>query len=143
MKEEMVVGFAIDLDHNEVVLIRKTHPQWQVGKLNGVGGHMEEGETPLMAMSREFVEETGLSISDWKKICMMEGDTWKLYVFSTFFNDIDNVRSTTEEKVVLQDINQLDDLRLQVCIPNVRWLVPMCIEHMTNRYSYKEAHFLY
>jgi 8-oxo-dGTP pyrophosphatase MutT (NUDIX family) len=140
VKEEMVVGFAIDLNHNEVIL-KKTH--WRGGELGGIGGLIEEGKTPLEVMRWEMVEQTGLYIKDWVEICIMEGETWKVYVFSTFFNDIDNVVSDTEEKVVIQDINQLDDLRLHICIPNVRWLVPMCIEHMTNRYSYKEAHFLY
>jgi hypothetical protein len=46
-----------------VSLIRKKRPKWQAGKLNGVGGHVEEGEPPRNAMAREFFEETGVKTS--------------------------------------------------------------------------------
>lgn len=46
-----------------VSLIRKKRPEWQAGKLNGVGGHVEEGEPPRNAMAREFFEETGVKTS--------------------------------------------------------------------------------
>jgi 8-oxo-dGTP diphosphatase len=75
-----VCGFAFDArDH--VTLIRKQRPTWQKGKLNGVGGKVETvdttpiGGTPRTiaressrhAMSREFLEETGVfvPVEDW------------------------------------------------------------------------------
>ena len=42
------------------VLIRKARPEWQKGKLNVPGGKVEENEPPLFAMTREWVEETGI-----------------------------------------------------------------------------------
>jgi len=59
---EYVVGFAID-EHQRVLLIRKKRPDYQAGKLNGVGGKIEWGETPTGAMRREFLEET--TIQTW------------------------------------------------------------------------------
>jgi len=55
-----VLGFGFYDDH--VVMIRKDHPADQVGKLNGVGGKIGEGENAWQAMSREFLEETGVSL---------------------------------------------------------------------------------
>jgi hypothetical protein len=37
---EYVVGFAFDTD-GRVALIRKNRPEWQAGRLNGIGGHVE------------------------------------------------------------------------------------------------------
>ena len=38
------VGFAFSLDRQFVALIRKMRPRWQQGKLNGIGGHMNDDE---------------------------------------------------------------------------------------------------
>ena len=54
---EYVVGFAFDADLHYVSLIRKNKEGWQKGLMNGLGGHVDEGETPEQAMVREFLEE--------------------------------------------------------------------------------------
>lgn len=60
----MVLGFGFTND-NRVALIRKIRPDWQRGSFNGVGGHIEPGESPVDAMVREFMEETGVKIDKW------------------------------------------------------------------------------
>lgn len=62
-----VVGYCFSPDMSAVALIEKLKPEWQKGKLNGVGGKVEAGETPQEAMAREFEEEAGVSIdpSSW------------------------------------------------------------------------------
>ena len=40
-------GFLFDPEKELVVLIEKQKPAWQKGKLNAVGGKIEQGETPL------------------------------------------------------------------------------------------------
>src|SRR4051812_3192633 len=69
MSNQYVCGFAFDL-LGRLVLIRKKRPEWQAGRLNGVGGHQEPGETPEVAMAREFYEETGVG-------CRAEN--WRLF----------------------------------------------------------------
>lgn len=41
-----VAGFMKDFSDN-VALVRKNKPKWQAGRLNGVCGGIEDGETPL------------------------------------------------------------------------------------------------
>jgi 8-oxo-dGTP pyrophosphatase MutT (NUDIX family) len=53
-----VLGFVFDRGFRHVLLICKTSPEWQAGRLNGLGGKIEPGETPLLAMERELREET-------------------------------------------------------------------------------------
>lgn len=60
-KKSYVCGFMLDTDLRRVLLIEKKRPDWQLGRLNGVGGKIEPGETPREAMAREMWEETGLS----------------------------------------------------------------------------------
>ena len=63
-EREWVVGFLMDSDAEQVILIRKNRPEWQAGKLNGVGGKVEPGELIGGAMYREFREETGVIVQD-------------------------------------------------------------------------------
>jgi 8-oxo-dGTP diphosphatase len=60
-----VVGFLFKPGYEMVVLIEKKRPLWQLGKLNGIGGHIEAGETPVEAMVREFREEAGVEVGHW------------------------------------------------------------------------------
>jgi hypothetical protein len=39
---EYVCGFMFANDFTEVALIRKNKPEWQRGKLNGIGGKVEQ-----------------------------------------------------------------------------------------------------
>ena len=60
---EYVLGFAFTKDLKQVALIRKKRPEWQAGKLNGIGGKVNINEVPLLAMVREFQEEACLNTS--------------------------------------------------------------------------------
>jgi len=71
--QRYVLGFMFNEEITEVALIRKNRPVWQAGHLNGIGGHVEPGEAPDIAMAREFLEETGAitSLGDWIKFAQM------------------------------------------------------------------------
>ena len=56
------VGFAFY--KSEVLLILKDRPDFQKGKLNGIGGSIEPNETSVQAMVREFKEGTSVYIPD-------------------------------------------------------------------------------
>jgi 8-oxo-dGTP pyrophosphatase MutT (NUDIX family) len=61
-----VVGFMVH--EEQIALIRKNRPKWQEGRLNGIGGHIEENEEPYSAMVREFEEETGYKEIFWQHL---------------------------------------------------------------------------
>lgn len=45
---------------DKILLLNREKPQW-MGAWNGVGGKIEQGETPLVSALREIKEETGLA----------------------------------------------------------------------------------
>ena len=57
-----VVFTGPDYGHREVVLQEKLRPAAQKGLWNFPGGHVEEGESPEVAASREFKEECGMEM---------------------------------------------------------------------------------
>jgi len=81
---EYVLGFCFNSSLTTILLIRKTHPAWQAGKLNGVGGKVEEGETPTQAMEREFREEACFETKHgWVQFGSLRGDEWVVHLFHT------------------------------------------------------------
>ena len=84
-RKEYVAGFLFSPAGTEVVLVhKKKGPGVVVGKWNGVGGKVELGEAPLPAMIREFKEETGVHILDWRLYCEYCGDGFLVYFFKAF-----------------------------------------------------------
>jgi len=119
-----VAGFLFDKKEQRVVLIKKKHPEWQKGHLNAVGGKIEPGETPLMAMRREFWEEAGESIEDWKQFVRLGSPgAWEVFFFVAH-GDVDKVRTCTDEEIEVHCTCLLEVLPV---LPNLRWLIPMAM----------------
>ncbi len=112
--KQYVVGFVFGVDKTfgakSVVLIKKDHPAWQAGRLNGVGGKVEDGERPSEAMSRELLEEAGVYVAP---------DSWKHFAtLSGLFGDVrcfhvtnqlayDEAKTRTSEEIVRVAIEEL------------------------------------
>lgn len=66
-EKEYVLGVALDRE-GRVLVVRKSRPEWQAGRLNFPGGKVEPGEAPREAVAREFDEEVGCAIpaSEWE-----------------------------------------------------------------------------
>ena len=124
-----VLGFAFSEDLSKVLLIRKDHPEWQKGKLNGVGGKInsKEFEHHIEAMVREFKEEVGIDSSkyDWHHLVDMSGPGWECRVYWSYTLDIEQARQLEAEEPV---IKYVCDLMEEVCIENVPWLVHLALD---------------
>lgn len=135
--KQYVAGFAFHdyPDGTDVLLIEKARPAWQKGFLNGVGGSVEDGETPVEAMRREFREEASLVTlpGEWVHCIHLEAfgggaEGYSECVVDFFRMELDDVR---REKV-LQATDEVlwwvpvCDMWSEPVIPNLRWLVPLC-----------------
>lgn len=130
MKTRYVAGLLFTPDEsiqlrNRVALIRKKRPEWQAGKLNGIGGHIEEGEAPSQAMRREFKEEAGAE-TEWRHFCTMTSPTWEVYWFVAFDNVA--IQSLTDEPVEWYDVDDLNTRDEFDTIPNLKWLIPLALD---------------
>lgn len=122
------VGFVFSKIHSEewVTLIQKARPESQRGRLNGIGGHIEKGESPHECMSRECIEECGLIIpeSDWTNVCNLRAPDYNLHVFYTRIPELVELKSLQDEPVKWYLAKSLPFNVLD----NLRWLVPMCLD---------------
>jgi len=123
-----VLGFAFDDTGERVVLIRKKRPLWQAGRLNGVGGHIEEGELPYFALIREFEEETGVKTEDWHYYGFMSGIDWECWVYWIADSKvIGAVKSMTNEPIEVHLVKALQNSK--ELISNLHWLIPAALDH--------------
>lgn len=123
------VGFVFDSSLEEVALILKTHPDWQKGKLNGIGGRIEEGETSLECIVREIKEETGLSTepSLWQHFATIYENEAKVDILALKYGGPkDKVKTKTDEKVSWYNAKDLPEKTVQ----GVSWLIPLAFERL-------------
>lgn len=123
----MVLGFAYC--GGEVLLLKKLRPEWQCGRFNGVGGHIERGELSIEAMHREFKEETSVDIASihWMRRVHLIGMGWSVGIYRTWLDakQRDEIRAATDEEPVWIPMSRLWATPV---IPNLRWLVPLCYD---------------
>lgn len=120
------LGFAFD-DMGRVCLITKDKPDWQRGRLNGVGGTIEPGEDAVAAMVREFKEETGVTTPDfgWTHFGTMRGIAgWNVELFHYQGSEIRDVR-TAEREVVDLYMVQTIIANADKCIENIPALIQL------------------
>jgi 8-oxo-dGTP diphosphatase len=126
-ERDYVVGFLFRNRGANVALIRKTKPAWQAGKLNGIGGKVEPGETIQQAMVREFKEETGALVEDWRHFCTLTFRDARIHFFESHEGeDRIDLKTTTEEPVDWYGTAQ--GVVYREGIPNLRWLIPMAVD---------------
>lgn len=123
--DRFVVGFAFNLIKSKILLVEKRRPEWQKGLLNGVGGKIERGESPLEAMNRETLEETGLVLPWIYRGKMVgrnnDGNFFECHIFYAYTNKILQYKQIEDEPL---GIYRPLSLREFPVIRNLLFLVP-------------------
>lgn len=146
--QRYVCGFAFhggQTTRPRVVLIRKVKPDWQAGKLNGVGGKIERGECSTAAMAREFHEETGVKTEprEWQVFAKMHFPKAEV-TFLRYFGDAAAVAQTMtcysadlnrpiRETVEHRLVRGIDEIPDGAIMPNLRWAIPMAFHNEGGR----------
>ncbi len=131
-----VLGFAFNNELDHVALIKKARPDWQAGKWNGIGGHLEN-DYAQGNMAREFLEETGVVTyaNDWKKFAGFLGEGFEIQCFTIRFNSTPTLDKLTDEPPAWWAVRYLPS----DTVSNLRWLVPMAREVLlTKEFSHYE-----
>ncbi len=132
-----VAGFAFDQDLDRVVLIEKVKPDWQKGKLNGVGGKVEAVDKSLShAMSREFEEETSVNVTPdrWRLFSTLNCNTWRIKFFVTQLtpDEMLSLKTTTDESVTVRHFTSVQDVEdRDALLSNIPWLTQMAYNAVT------------
>lgn len=116
-------GFYFTEDYKYVLLIEKARPDWQKGKYNGVGGHVEHGELPYDAQVREFKEETGFEkYIDWESTHSLVSDDAHIFFYKTTGPkfDVDAFFPGGDEKPRWIPVSAIDNYNI---IPNLSWTI--------------------
>lgn len=122
-----VCGFMKD-SSDRIALVRKNKPTWQAGRLNGIGGGVEEGERPEHAMRREWREETSGLSPDWSFFAELRFDDCAVHFFKANVDRLPALPSHNDigEKIEVWDMSIV--VRSTVIIPNLKWLIPLAFE---------------
>lgn len=133
MKKYYVLGFAFSSNWQHVLLVTKARPDWQKGLLNGLGGHVEDGETSLHAMHREFEEESGLGVCCWTKFAVMESSDFSVtcYWETTSLDFLNTAHTDSDEPVAAYYIEALRKYRKDDTVPNLFMLLEAAHAHAT------------
>lgn len=126
--DRYVVGFAFTEKLDYVLLVEKRRPDFQKGLINGIGGKIDKGETPIDAMRRESLEEIGLSLTfKWDCKGVMkginnDGRLFECYIFYAYTDEINNYRQMEDEPLLFVNTQRYKDLPL---MENLKFLIPM------------------
>jgi len=134
-----VLGFVFDPTFKHVALIRKNRPEWAAGLLNGIGGKVEDTDLGIVdSMIREFKEETGVEITDWKQFGIFSSKKYQFRIgcFAAVSPSVYNVQSVTDEEVCLQEVRHvLCSLPHYYC-ENTQWMVAMARNKLFGQKSF-------
>lgn len=121
------LGFIFNADNGLVLLQYKHKPLWQRGKLNGIGGKVED-ETPMEAMERESIEEVGRSF-DWRsKLSMLIGADKHISVFKSnaSINEMKRAEKfSTENTPEPCEVFSVEEIIKKPILHNLLWIVPL------------------
>lgn len=114
MMKRYSLGFVLSQDGQSVALVQKNRPPMLAGLFNGIGGHIEEGETPLQACVREVEEEANLMVveENWTACGMItDGEFFEVHVF-TAQADLSLAKTMTDEEIFVFPLSQALQLPL-------------------------------
>lgn len=126
MPKRYTVGFLFNTDLSKVLLIHKLTPEWQRGKVNGVGGKYEEGEDAAACIARETREEAAVDVpaAEWRQAGSLFGTEWHVDVMTAKYAGAESdAKSLEEQQVEWFPVGALP----QNVMSNLRWLVPLCL----------------
>ena len=124
MRLEYVLALLFTPDGHEIVLVRKTRPPWQAGRVNALGGKLHDGESLLDAARREVREEAGVDIERWEEFLVWEDREYRLRAVRAFDDAARRARTSEDQEVFLADVRSLPGN----VIDNLRWIIPLALD---------------
>jgi len=140
--KEYVLGFVFEretypTDSPNVLLMLKQRPDNQRKMFNGVGGKVEPRDrTSLLAMRREFTEETGINgdFLDFESFGEMRGRDWVVHLFTAWGENLQSANNEDSEVPTLVPIGYVDYFfKTNKCLENIPWLSRLAYCFLTGK----------
>jgi 8-oxo-dGTP diphosphatase len=119
-----VLALLFTPDRRRVVLIRKTRPAWQAGRVNALGGKVAPGESVVDAARREVREEAGVEAGAWEEFLVWDDPVYRLHALRAFDAAAEGARTAEDQAVFLADVHALPPNLIE----NLRWLIPLALD---------------
>jgi len=119
-----VLALLFTADRQEIVLVDKTRPAWQAGRVNALGGKLRDGESVEDAARREVREEAGVDVASWERVLVWRDAQYTMHVVRAFDDAARRARTAEDQHVFRAPVHALP---LNV-IDNLRWLVPLALD---------------
>lgn len=121
---DYVLALLFTADSREVVLVRKTRPAWQAGRVNALGGKILDGESVAEAARREVREEAGVDVGRWEEFLVWHDPVYRMRAVRAFDDMAREARTAEDQEVFLAYVRALP---LNV-IDNLRWIIPLALD---------------
>ena len=119
-----VLALLFTADRSRVVLMRRTRPAWQAGRVNALGGKLMPDESPLAAARRETMEEAAVDVTGWEELLVWDDPVYRLHVMRAFDDAAERARTAEDQEVFLAPVQALP----AELIDNLRWLIPLALD---------------
>ncbi|HEX6058719.1 MAG TPA: NUDIX domain-containing protein [Gemmatimonadaceae bacterium] len=121
-----VLALLFTPDRERVVLMRKTRPAWQAGRVNALGGKLARGETAAAAAEREVREEAGVHVpaEAWEEFLVWDDPIYRMHAVRAVHEAAARAHTAEDQEVFLADVRALPP----ELIDNLRWLVPLALD---------------
>ncbi|HKT09815.1 MAG TPA: NUDIX domain-containing protein [Gemmatimonadaceae bacterium] len=119
-----VLALLFTADREQIVLVEKTRPAWQAGRVNALGGKLEPGERAEDAARREVREEAGVEVADWHPVLVWHDAQYTMHVVRAFDDAALHAHTAEDQRVFRVPVTELPPN----VIDNVRWLVPLALD---------------
>ena len=119
-----VLALLFTADRSGVVLMRRTRPAWQSGRVNALGGKLHLGESAPAAARREVGEEAGVDVSRWEEFLVWHDAAYRMHAVRAFDEAARDARTREDQAIFLASAQQLP----ANVIDNLRWLVPLALD---------------
>lgn len=119
-----------------LVLIERQKADWQQGRLNLPGGHIEHGESAQQAASRELLEETSLycPAPDIKVLGQINGPDWTVDVCFAPYREWHNGGPQKAKQIEDQPVHEMyfrEALTDERLMPNLKIILPLCMAQVS------------
>lgn len=129
--QKYTLGFIFNKNLDHVLLMHKNRPDWQAGKVNGLGGKLFDGEDSIDCIAREIKEESNLDIQKERFVYIgnLSSDTFHMDVFGAVYDgSLADAQSMETEEVEWFQIESLP----KNGIDKLSWLIHITLDKIKN-----------